>query len=310
MCRKVYLKAKEAEMEMQEARNAEGFVGKTEKLLIANMVKAAKNNSRIGDKLLMVVDPKQIHIPDWQRRIKLARAYEIGNNYNSYKWDEPKVLLFNGILLCIDGQHRIFGAFKANKEDVVVEVMECTLEEEIDLFLSQSTDRAKMQPMDIYKAALAAKKPEYVKLHDICAKHNVAVKGDDITDNTVGTLTSISDGVGFTKGNPELLDRMLDLLGKLGWNGYADSYNGKAYTAKIIRALKRLYAYCEGRTTEMEEALIKNCKGTEFFVNNIMDKTQAQIFDYLSEIVRYEMESPFTESRRKTTKRISKAKIM
>lgn len=206
MCRKVYLKAKEAEMEMQEARNAEGFVGKTEKLLIANMVKAAKNNSRIGDKLLMVVDPKQIHIPDWQRRIKLARAYEIGNNYNSYKWDEPKVLLFNGILLCVDGQHRIFGAFKANKEDVVVEVMECTLEEAIDLFLSQSTDRAKMQPMDIYKAALAAKKPEYVKLHDICAKHNVAVKGDDITDNTVGTLTSISDGVGFTKGNPELLD--------------------------------------------------------------------------------------------------------
>lgn len=310
MCKKVYLKAKEAEMEMQEARNAEGFTGKNEKLLIANMVKAAKNNSRIGDKLLMVVDPKQIHIPDWQRRIKLARAYEIGNNYNSYKWDEPKVLLFNGILLCIDGQHRIFGAFKANKEDVVVEVMECTLEEAIDLFLSQSTDRAKMQPMDIYKAALAAKKPEYVKLHDICAKHNVAVKGDDITDNTVGTLTSISDGVGFTRGNPELLDRMLDLLGKLGWNGYADSYNGKAYTAKIIRALKRLYAYCEGRTTEMEETLIKNCKGTEFFVNNIMDKTQAQIFDYLSEIVRYEMESPFTESRKKTTKRISKAKIM
>lgn len=310
MCKKVYLKAKEAEMEMQEARNAEGFTGKNEKLLIANMVKAAKNNSRIGDKLLMVVDPKQIHIPDWQRRIKLARAYEIGSNYNSYKWDEPKVLLFNGILLCIDGQHRIFGAFKANKEDVVVEVMECTLEEAIDLFLSQSTDRAKMQPMDIYKAALAAKKPEYVKLHDICAKHNVAVKGDDITDNTVGTLTSISDGVGFTKGNPELLDRMLDLLGKLGWNGYADSYNGKAYTAKIIRALKRLYAYCEGRTTEMEETLIKNCKGTEFFVNNIMDKTQAQIFDYLSEIVRYEMESPFTESKRKTTKRISKAKIM
>ncbi len=310
MCRKVYLKAKEAEMEMQEARNAEGFTGKNEKLLIANMVKAAKNNSRIGDKLLMVVDPKQIHIPDWQRRIKLARAYEIGNNYNSYKWDEPKVLLFNGILLCIDGQHRIFGAFKANKEDVVVEVMECTLEEAIDLFLSQSTDRAKMQPMDIYKAALVAKKPEYVKLHNICAKHNVAVKGDDITDNTVGTLTSISDGIGFTKGNPELLDRMLDLLGKLGWNGYADSYNGKAYTAKIIRALKRLYAYCEGRTTEMEETLIKNCKGTEFFVNNIMDKTQAQIFDYLSEIVRYEMENPFTESRKKTTKRISKAKII
>ena len=101
---------------------------------------------------------------------------------------------------------------------------------------------------------------------------------------------------------------MLTLLGKLGWNGYADSYNGKAYTAKIIRALKALYAYCEGRTDEMETALIKNCKGTEFFVENIMDKTQAQIFDYLSKIVRYEMESPFRNN--KTTKKTVKAKVM
>lgn len=306
--RRVYLKAKEAEKEMQEARESKEFTGKNEKLLIENLVKSAKNNSRIGDKLLMVIDPMEIHIPDWQRRIKLERAYSIGNNYNSYKWDEPKVLLYKGILLCIDGQHRIYGAFKAKKDAVVVEVMECSLEEAIDLFLSQSSDRAKMQPMDIYHAALAAKKPEYVALHDICKKHNVAIKGDDETENVVGTFSSISDGINWIKGGKaELLDSMLGLLGKLEWNGYADTYNGKAYTAKIIRALKSLYAYCEGRTDEMEEAMINRCKGTEFFVDNIMTKTQAQIFDYLSEIVRYEMESPF---RNKTGKRKSKAKAM
>ena len=306
--RRVYLKPKDAEKEMQEAREEKKFVGENEKLLIENLVKTAKNNSRIGDKLLMVIDPMEIHIPEWQRRIKLERAYSIGNNYNSYKWDEPKVLLYKGILLCIDGQHRIYGAFKAKKDAVVVEVMECSLEEAIDLFLSQSSDRAKMQPMDIYHAALAAKKPEYVALHDICKKHNVAIKGDDETENVVGTFSSISDGINWIKGGKaELLDSMLGLLGKLEWNGYADTYNGKAYTAKIIRALKSLYAYCEGRTDEMEEAMINRCKGTEFFVDNIMTKTQAQIFDYLSEIVRYEMESPF---RNKTGKRKSKAKAM
>ena len=89
---------------------------------------------------------------------------------------------------------------------------------------------------------------------------------------------------------------MLRLLGKLGWNGYADSYNGKAYTAKIIRAMKSLYAYTEGREEEMESALLNNCTGTEFFVENIMYKTQAQIFDYLAEIVRYDMESPFSRA--------------
>ncbi len=146
-------------------------------------------------------------------------------------------------------------------------------------------------------------------LRDICHKHNVAVKGEDIT-NEVGTLTSISDGIDLVKRNPDLLDGILGLLGKLGWNGYADSYNGKAYTAKIIRALKTLYAYTDGRTDKMETALIKHCKGTEYFVDNIMDKTQAQIFDYLSEIVRYEMESPFTEKKRKTTKKTAKVKAM
>jgi hypothetical protein len=177
--------------------------------------------------------------------------------------------------------------------------MECSLEEAIDLFLSQSSDRAKMQPMDIYHAALAGGKPEYIRLRDVCHSNNVAVKGDDETENTVGTLTSISDGIDVAKKNPELLNMILKLLGKLQWNGYADTYNGKAYTAKIISAIRKLYAYCQGREEQMEEALLKNCTGTEFFVENIMDKTQAQIFDYLAEIVRYEAESPFRINKQK-----------
>lgn len=308
MCKRVYLKAKEAEMEMQELRNTEGFTGKMETDYISRMIKDAKRNSMIGDKLQLVVDPMYIHIPEWQRRLKLARAYAIGNGYNKYKWDVPKVLFYKGKLWVIDGQHRIYGAFKARMDSVVVEIMECSLEEAIDLFINQSQDRAKMQPMDIYKAAIAGGKTDYVKLQEICHKNNVAVKGDDETENAVGTLTSISDGVKLSKTKPELLDSMLTLLGNLGWNGYADSYNGKAYTAKIIRALKRLYAYCEGRTNEMEQALLTRCKGTEFFVNNIMDKTQAQIFDYLLDIVKYEMENPF---KKETPKRgIKKVKAI
>ena len=143
-------------------------------------------------------------------------------------------------------------------------------------------------------------------LRDICHKYNIAVKGDRNKENTVGILTSTTDGIELVRMNPDLLDHILSTITKLEWNGYADSYNGKAYTAKIIRALKALYAYCEGRTDEMEQALITRCKGTEFFVENVMDKTQAQIFDYLSDIVKYEMESPFKE--KKTTKTTRKVK--
>lgn len=96
MCKRVYLTAKEAEMEMQESRNAEGFTGKMETDYISRMIKDAKRNSMVGDKLQLVVDPMYIHIPEWQRRLKLTRAYAIGNTYNKYKWDVPKVLFHKG----------------------------------------------------------------------------------------------------------------------------------------------------------------------------------------------------------------------
>lgn len=51
MCKRVYLTAKEAEMEMQELRNMEGFTDKMETDYISRMIKDAKRNSMIGDKL-------------------------------------------------------------------------------------------------------------------------------------------------------------------------------------------------------------------------------------------------------------------
>ena len=297
--KRVYMKAEEIERELQEARESQGFTGKMEQEYISRLVKDAKRNTMIGDKVQVVIDPVYVHMPAWQRRVKIAKAITIGTEYNRYKWDAPKILYMPDlkILICIDGQHRIYGAFKAKMDAVVVEIMECTLEEAIDLFINQSKDRDKMQPMDIYNAAIAGGKQEYLTLRDVCHKNNVAIKGEDVK-NEVGTLTSISDGINLVNRDPELLDGILKLLGNLQWNGYADSYNGKAYTAKIIRSLKALYSYYEGRTKEMEDALIEHCKGTEFFVDNIMDKTQAQIFDYLSAIARHEMTSPFTQIKR------------
>ena len=40
-----------------------------------------------------------------------------------------------------------------------------------------------------------------------------------------------------------------------------------------------------------------------------MNKTQAQIFDYLAEIVRYEMESPFKQNKKKTANKSAKAAV-
>ena len=83
MCKRSFLFPEEAEAEVKAIREAEGIDEKTEKLFIKELVKNAKSNSRIGDKILVCIDPKYIHYPEWQREVRLPKALSIGNNYDS-----------------------------------------------------------------------------------------------------------------------------------------------------------------------------------------------------------------------------------
>ena len=301
MSNRKYVEARVIEAEMQKARELEGFVDKVEQITIEQMVRNAKANSRFGDKILTTINPLHVHIPEWQRMCDVLSAQEIGNRYNPHKWEVPKLLYNNGILICVDGMHRIYGAFKSKINGVVCEIIECSMSEAIDLFLDQTVSRRKMTPTDYYRAALANGDENYINLKAICNKYNVAVKGDTI-ENQIGIFTPITDGIRSIQRNGcELLEEIIKLITDLNWNGYADTYNGKAYTAKIIRVFHSLFAYYEGRTSDMKEILISKCFGTEFFVENIMELTQAQIFDSLSTVVMYEMENPFKQKKTKST---------
>ena len=300
------------EREMQEARNKEEFTDKVETITIKQIVENAKVNSRFGDKILVNINPLHIHIPSWQRMCDVVAATEIGTKYNKYKWEVPKLLYLNEKLWCVDGMHRIYGAFKGKIEAVICEIIECSEKEAIKLFLGQGVDRRKMSQVDYYRAAIEYGDENYIQLKEVCNNHNVAVKGDPI-ENQVGIFTPIKDGIkSIRKNGTELLDKIITLITDLQWNGYADTYNGKAYTAKYIRVMHSMYAYYEGRTEQMESILKDKCIGTEFFVENIMNLEQCAVFDYLSEIVRYEMESPFTEKKRtaKNTKKSSMVKAI
>ena len=114
------------EREMQESRNKEEFTGKVEAITIKQIVENAKVNSRFGDKILVNINPLHIHIPSWQRMCDVVAATEIGTKYNKYKWEVPKLLYLNGKLWCVDGMHRIYGAFKGKIESVICEIIECS----------------------------------------------------------------------------------------------------------------------------------------------------------------------------------------
>ena len=285
MAKRRNLKAVQVEAMFDEVRKADTEFSAGEISIIRTIMENAKRNGRIGDKVLLVIPPHYIHIPEWQRQADLLRAREIGTNYNKHKWEVPKIVYSNGVLKAVDGMHRILGALIAKIPDIVVEVMEISEEDAIELFLGQSSDRGHMKPMDYYNASIKANKPDYIEFRDLCHKYNVQVKGDDALPNPVGTFTSITEGV---KSDKEVLDKVLNLINRLRWNGKevnALCPSSAAYGTKVIRSLRKLYAYNKGNETEMEKILLSDCKGTEWFIDNIADMPQYVIFDKLNNMV-------------------------
>lgn len=78
---KNYYAPTEVEAIFQKAREKEGNFIKAESAIVKSLYENAKRNSKIGDKLQIVVDPMYIHIPEWQRKAELSRAMKIGNGY-------------------------------------------------------------------------------------------------------------------------------------------------------------------------------------------------------------------------------------
>ena len=286
MARKsVYFTAEETESILQNERIRIGFVGDVETTVVKTMIETAKQNGRFGDKVLMVINPVYIHVPAWQRKLNSVNALKIGVEYNKYKWEVPKIIYIDGVLKVIDGMHRIYGAVKAGRDAVTVEIIDGITEREAIKYFLDQRDRRNMSPVDTYNAAIEANIAEYIMLRKICTRNNVQVRGDkDNVENPVGIFTSISDGIRLVKNNPYLLDKILKLIKKLQWGG-GNIYNYKVYSAKVIRVLKKLYAYYEDNQKIMEKILLKNCKGAEYFNNNLEDKCQESIFDILAAVI-------------------------
>lgn len=299
--KKRYYKATEVEAIFAQVRKQDTDFYKAEKSATKTIVETAKRTGTYGDKTLIVMPPHYAHIPKWQRKADRLRAENIGLNYDKNRWDDPKVIYWNGKFICVDGMHRLFGVLLRNKAieesdmtetqkakerlDIVVELLDLSEKEAIELFLDQSNDRKRMSPADYYGASIEINKQEYIMFRDICHKFNVQIAGDDTLKNPVGVFTSINDGKNM---NPDTLKKILALIAKLGWNGKETSTfapSSAAYSTKIVRPLRQLYAmYCKDEVA-MESILLKKCKGAEWFEENLYKMPQSIIFDRLHKTI-------------------------
>lgn len=294
---------KELEEMMNEARMLNNIIEAGEKMIVSDKMEEARSKHDGREKAIISINPLLIHVPEWQRELRVSIAKKIGAEFNPYKWDLPKVVLRDGKFYVIDGMHRIIGAYFGNMKLVQVEVLiGITEADAVDLFLSQQNDRKRMTFADTYSAALVLRKEEYVILKSICDRNHVAIKGDrNPVENPIGVLTSLSDGVKMAKLCPDLLDRILKLIVNLQWNGGKSYRDGKAFSAKVIRVFRKLYAYYAGRETDMERVLLNNCKGSKYFNDNLSEKWQDSLFDFLSDVIEKNIDIPVIEA--KTTRR-------
>lgn len=296
---------KEMEIVLDNLRLQNDFLDIVERKIVEDKLEEAKKKLSVGEKPIISINPLLIHVPEWQRDLTIRNANKIGLEYNPYKWELPKLMCFNGKLYVVDGHHRTIGAIKAGLLSVQYEVLiGITEAEAISLFINQDVDKNRTKPQDTYNAALQAGQPEYVKLKEICNKNHVAVKGDrKPVENPIGILTPIKDGIKLAKSNPQLLDRILWLIGQLKWNAGRSVRDGKAYSSKVIRNFKNLYAYYAGRENEMENVLLNNCKGSQYFNDNLNEKWQDTMFDFLNGIIEQNIDIPVasTQSAPKTT---------
>ena len=303
MSRNGKLEPMEVETMMNEARMLNNIIEVGEKMIVSDKMEEARSKHDGREKAIISINPLLIHIPDWQRDLTISDAKKIGSEFSPYKWDLPKIMYRNDKFYVVDGMHRVIGAYFGNMKLIQVEVLiGITEAEAVDLFLSQQDDRKNMAPVDTYSAALVARKEEYVRLKAICDRNHVAVKGDrKPVDNPIGVLTPISDGVKMAKNCPDLLDRILKLIVKLQWNGGKSYRDGKAFSAKTLRVFKKLYSYYAGRETDMERVLLNNCKGSKYFNDNLSEKWQDSLFDFLSDVIEKNIDIPVIEA--KTTRR-------
>ena len=283
MPKRRFLKPSQVEKMLNDAREIHGFNGEVEKISIKTIVESAKKNGRIGDKIILVVDPYQVHIPRWQRDLDLIRAREIGTRYDKNLWGTPKLIYCKGKLICVDGMHRIVGALLAGLTNIVVEIIEISEEKAIKIFLDQGVGRKNMSPTDLYRGNIEIGDKDYIEFRDICHKYNIQVKGDDKLENPIGVFTSILDGVRMDK---ELLEKILILVKKMRWCGEELKASSKSpYSSKVIRSIVKLYAFYEKEEEAMERILTSKCYGSEWFTKNVSDMSAYKIFDTLNEII-------------------------
>lgn len=247
---------------------------------IKEVQNALKNSFGIGLKKYILISPKMLHIPTWQRNTDIAKATEIAENFNEDKFDPIKAYVTaKGTLEVADGAHRAIAFILKEELKILVEILNCTENEAVFTFLGQQSGRKTMTISDTYRAGVRANIKEYVNFKELFEDYNIQITVEDNElDNPIGKVAPSKTILRLVASDREMLTKLINLIKKLDWCG---STSKNAFELRNFKVLKRLYATYGD---EVEERLLKYCSGAVFYESKVVPiKSNAELYDMLSE---------------------------
>lgn len=246
---------------------------------------ALRQPMTVGSKKYILINPKFIHVPTWQRDTDFAKAKEIQVNFDESKFDPVKVYYKNGKLYVADGAHRLIAVIliNANLPDneqmmILVEVLDCDEAEARTTFLGQQAGRKNMTINDMYRAAIENGEVDYLALKNICENNNIQITAEEkVIDNPVGKITASRAALRMAVNDTEMMQKTIDTMNALNWTGSEKN----VFVMRNFVVIKRLFA---NYGDEVESKLIEHCKGAAFYEAKVVPvKSNAELFDVLVE---------------------------
>lgn len=217
----------------------------TEKMMAESVWNTAISNSSTKGKYTYEVPLILVHIDESYQRTETfskAKGDAIALDFSEFVYEPIKLNYRNGKFYCPSGQHRIYAHIKMGRNTIYSELVSCTRNEEIAIFLFQDDNRSKLSQYDRFKAGCELGLIEDVALRDSCEAMGITIgkPGGRAQLNAVVASKAI-----IRRGGEDTFRFILSLIIDCGWEK-----ERRAFDTRMMRALNVVF---NTEITEKEE---------------------------------------------------------
>lgn len=169
--------------------------------------------------------------PEYQRDLRHDLVNRIARSYDIVKAGPILVSDRDGVLYCVDGQHRIAGALQAGETEIFAHVVHgLTQQEEAELRLARN-DRRSDSVYEKFRTRLVMQDPKAERMAEICEQMGAPINLEPNVNKGINALSTVEalydiDGTGVW------LQRVLRFLSEV----FEDELGGRTTSVSMMKS--------------------------------------------------------------------------